>query len=60
MTGPGPAVLSRADLDELIAALIADGHRVIDPVAGDSAIELAEISSGADLSAGWGADTDPG
>jgi hypothetical protein len=22
--------------------------------------ELAEISSGADLSAGWGADTDPG
>jgi hypothetical protein len=52
--------LSRADLDELIAALIADGHRVIDPVAGDSAIELAEISSGADLSAGWGADTDPG
>jgi hypothetical protein len=56
----GPVILSRAGLDELIAALIADGYRVIGPVAGDSAIELAEISSGADLSAGWGADTDPG
>jgi len=60
VTGPGPAVLSRAGLDELIAALIADGHRVIDPVAGDSAIELAEISSGAQLPAGWGADSGPG
>jgi ferredoxin len=52
--------LSRAGLDELIAALIADGYRVIGPVVGDSAIELAEISSGADLPAGWGADTGPG
>ena len=33
MTGPGPAVLSRAGLDGLIAALIADGYRVIGPVA---------------------------
>ena len=33
VTGPGPAVLSRAGLDELIAALIADGYRVIGPVA---------------------------
>ena len=52
--------MSRAGLGELIAALIADGYPVIGPVAGDSATELAEISSGADLSAGWGADTDPG
>ena len=59
-TGPGPTVLSRAGLDELIAALIADGYRVIGPVAGDSAIELAELSSGAQLPAGWGADTGPG
>jgi len=56
----GPAILSRAGLDELIAALIADGYRVIGPVAGDSAIELAEISSGAQLPAGWGADSGPG
>lgn len=55
-----PAILSRAGLDELIAALIADGYRVIGPVADDSAIELAEISSGAQLPAGWGADSGPG
>jgi hypothetical protein len=56
----GPAILSRPDLDALIAALIDDGYRVIGPTAGDSAIELAEISSGTDLPAGWGADTGPG
>ena len=56
----GPAILSRAGLDELIDALIADGYRVIGPVAGDSAIELAEISSGAQLPAGWGAESGPG
>jgi ferredoxin len=56
----GPDVLARAGLDELIAVLIADGYRVIGPTAGDSAIELAEISSGAQLPAGWGADSGPG
>ena len=43
----GRPSLSRAGLDELVAALIADGYRVIGPVAADSAIVLAEISSGA-------------
>ena len=42
VTGPGPAVLSRAGLDELVAALIADGYRVIGPTVRDDAIVLAE------------------
>jgi ferredoxin len=54
------AVLSRDGLDELIEVLIREGYRVIGPVRGDSAIELAEITSGAQLPAGWGADTGPG
>ncbi len=40
--------------------LIREGYRVIGPVRGDSAIELAEITSGAQLPAGWGADSGPG
>ncbi len=54
----GPAVLSRSGLDGLIAALIADGYRVIGPTVRDDAIVLAEIGSGAELptvrrSASW-------
>ncbi|HEX5189189.1 MAG TPA: 4Fe-4S dicluster domain-containing protein [Streptosporangiaceae bacterium] len=54
------AVLTRAGLDELVAALIADGYRVIGPVVRDEAIVLAELTSGADLPSGWGVDTGPG
>jgi ferredoxin len=53
-------VLSRAGLDELIAALIADGYRVIGPTVRDEAIVLAELRSGADLPSGWGVDVAPG
>lgn len=55
-----PAVLSRSGLDDLIAALIAEGYRVIGPTARDQAIVLAELSSGADLPSGWGVDAAPG
>jgi len=54
------AVLSRAGLDELVAALIADGYRVIGPVRRDDAIVLAELSSGAQLPSGWGVESAPG
>jgi ferredoxin len=54
------AVLSRAGLDELIAALIADGYRVVGPTKRDDAIVLAELGSGADLPSGWGVDSAPG
>ncbi len=59
MTAP-PAVLTREDLDELIATLAGDGYRVIGPVVRDQAIVLAELRSGADLASGWGVDTAPG
>jgi ferredoxin len=52
--------LTRAGLDELIATLIADGYRVVGPTMRDDAIVLAELSSGADLPAGWGVDSAPG
>src|SRR5689334_1115959 len=54
------AVLSRAGLDDLVAALIADGYRVIGPTLRDDAIVLAELSSGAQLPSGWGVDSAPG
>jgi ferredoxin len=54
------AVLSRSGLDELIAALVAGGYRVIGPTVRDEAIVLAELSSGTDLPAGWGIDSGPG
>lgn len=53
-------VLSRAGLDDLIAALIAEGFRVVGPTRRDDAIVLDEISSGAELPSGWGVDTAPG
>jgi ferredoxin len=59
MTEPA-AVLSRAGLDDLIAALIDDGYRVVGPTVRDEAIVLAELSSGADLPSGWGVETSPG
>jgi len=54
------AVMSRAGLDELVAALIAEGYRVIGPTVRDDAIVLAELESGAQLPSGWGVDSAPG
>jgi ferredoxin len=55
-----PAVLSRADLDDLIDVLIEEGYRVVGPTVRDDAIVLAELTGGADLPAGWGVDAAPG
>jgi hypothetical protein len=41
--------LSRAGLDDLVAALISEGYSVIGPTMRDDAIVLAELSSGAQL-----------
>jgi ferredoxin len=54
------AVLSRSGLDELIAALVGDGYRVVGPTVRDDAIVLAELGSGADLPSGWGVESGPG
>jgi ferredoxin len=54
------AVLSRAGLDELITALIADGYRVVGPTLRDEAIVLAELTSGAQLPSGWGVESAAG
>jgi ferredoxin len=53
-------VLSRAGLDDLVAALIADGRTVVGPTVRDDAIMLAELTSGDQLPAGWGVDSGPG
>jgi ferredoxin len=55
-----PAVLSRAGLDELIAALVAGGYHVIGPTVRDNAIVLAELDSTTQLPSGWGVETAPG
>ncbi len=54
------AVMTRAALDHLVAALIADGYQVIGPTVRDGAIVLAELGSADALPAGWGVDTGPG
>ena len=57
---PPRAVLSRTGLDDLIAALQAEGYRVVGPTRRDDAIVLAELGSGDDLPSGWGVDSAPG
>jgi ferredoxin len=54
------AVLTRDGLDELIAALIGDGYRVVGPTVRDDAVVLAELDSGGQLPAGWGVESGPG
>ncbi|MFA5891104.1 MAG: 4Fe-4S dicluster domain-containing protein [Actinomycetota bacterium] len=48
-----PAVLERAGLDALIAALRAAEYVVVGPVVRDSAVVYDEITSAADLPQGW-------
>jgi sulfhydrogenase subunit beta (sulfur reductase) len=52
VTGPEPVLLK--SLESLVAALRADGRRVIAPTVRDGAIVLAEIASAAELPYGWG------
>ncbi|OBF29785.1 4Fe-4S dicluster domain-containing protein [Mycobacterium sp. ACS4331] len=54
------AVLDRAGLRGLVAALHDRGYRVVGPVRRDNAIVLAELDSADDLPYGWGVDTAPG
>jgi ferredoxin len=47
-------------LDELVRALIADGHRVIGPRRRDGAIVLGDVTGVGDLPSGWGVEVAPG
>lgn len=53
-------VLTKEGLDALVAALVADGRRVVGPTARDGAIVYDEISGVADLPAGVGDEAAPG
>ncbi|BBX20294.1 4Fe-4S ferredoxin [Mycolicibacterium duvalii] len=58
---PGDSVIiDRTGLDLLVDALRDNGYRVIGPQVRDQAIVLDELSSGAQLPAGWGVRTQPG
>jgi ferredoxin len=57
---PRPVVLGWAGLSGLVDLLAAEGYRVIGPTVRDSAIVLSELSSAAELPAGWGVETGPG
>lgn len=52
-------VFERRDLDRLIAALREQGYRVLGPVVGDGAILYEEVSSTADMPAGWHDSSEP-
>ena len=54
------AIIERTDLGRLIDALSQRGYRVIGPTVRDSAIVYDEISSDADLPAGWTDTQGPG
>lgn len=56
----GPVQFAPSALSDLIETLRSDGYQVIGPTVEDSAIVLAELSSGDDLPWGWGVDTGPG
>jgi ferredoxin len=47
-------------LHPLVAALVADGYRVVGPIARNDAIVLAEIDSADALPYGWGVTVEPG
>ena len=57
---PVPALISIDGLGDLFEALVADGYRVIGPTVADGAIVLSELSSAAELPAGWGVTLEPG
>ncbi|HEV2375314.1 MAG TPA: 4Fe-4S dicluster domain-containing protein [Streptosporangiaceae bacterium] len=58
---PAPAaVIGRPGLDELLAALRAEGFRLVGPVMRDGAIVYDDITSSADLPEGWTDEQDGG
>jgi ferredoxin len=60
MTPGDHAILTRSHLDDLFAALVADGYTLVGPRLRDGAIDNDEIRSSADLPAGWTAVHEPG
>ncbi|WP_326719058.1 MULTISPECIES: 4Fe-4S dicluster domain-containing protein [unclassified Streptomyces] len=54
------AVLDRAGLSALVAALAADGRTVVGPTVRDGAVVLAELDSAEQLPYGWGVELDAG
>ena len=58
--GDGQLVVDRGHLDELLDAIAGRGFRLIGPTVRDGAIVYDEISSSADLPAGWTDDQDGG
>ena len=56
----GQLVMARGHLDKLLEAITRRGFRLIGPTARDGAIVYDEISSSADLPAGWTDDQDGG
>ncbi|MBN8897729.1 MAG: hypothetical protein J0H35_06020, partial [Rhodospirillales bacterium] len=50
---PAPALLTRDGLDALLAALHADGFRVLGPTVQDGAIIYDDVVRVADLPVGW-------
>jgi ferredoxin len=57
--GPGPAVLRRDALDGLLDAIRRRGFRLVGPVVSDDVICYGDISSSADLPAGWTDEQEP-
>ena len=53
-------VMARGHLDQLLEAISRRGFRLIGPTARDGAIVYDEISSSADLPAGWTDEQDGG
>lgn len=56
----GADMIDATGLQQLVAALIERGYRVVGPTVSDSAIVLAELTSADDLPRGWGVDVAPG
>ncbi|MFI6875541.1 4Fe-4S dicluster domain-containing protein [Streptomyces sp. NPDC050400] len=54
------AVLDRAGLDALVAALTADGRTVVGPTVRDGAVVLAELDGADALPWGWGTELEAG
>ena len=53
-------VIARADLDQLLGAIARRGFRLIGPAVRDGVIVYDDISSSADLPAGWTDEQDGG
>ncbi|WP_197415728.1 4Fe-4S dicluster domain-containing protein [Mycobacterium sp. IS-1742] len=56
----GVGVIDAAGLQQLVAALIGRGYRVVGPTVSDNAIVLAELTSADELPRGWGVEVAPG